>query len=374
MIRLETITLREIRLPLRQPFVSSAGRVEVRRCVLTELVTDRGVAAWGECVALEDPSYLPETLDSAWHALERWICPLLLGARFQEPREVSELLEQKIRGNRMARAAVEMPCWVLEAVDQEQSLAALLGGERSRVATGVALGLAGSVQETVARVQQAIAEGYQRIKLKIAPGMDFDLISAVRRAVGPEVRLTVDANGAYTLESAAALQRLDALGLEMIEQPLSWEDLACHAELQGQLETPLCLDESVTSVERARRMVELGSATILNLKAGRVGGLAPAVEIHDLCRKHGIPLWCGGMLESGIGRAYNVALASLPGFTLPGDLSPSARYWHRDVVTPPWTMDSEGWVQVPRHQPGLGVEVDRDYVEDLTTRKRVLRR
>ncbi|MCH9647033.1 MAG: o-succinylbenzoate synthase [Deltaproteobacteria bacterium] len=372
MIRLETLTLREIRLPLRQPFVSSAGTVEVRRSVLTELVTDTGVIAWGECVALEEPSYLPETLEAAWHALGEWIGPLVLGSNFRQPEEVGELLQRKIRGHRMARAAVEMPCWVVEALQQRKSLAALLGGERSRVATGVALGLAGGIPETVAQAQQAVQEGYQRIKLKITPGMDFDLVAAVREAVGPEVMLTVDANAAYTPDSAAALERLDTLHLGMIEQPLSWEDLARHAELRDQLETPLCLDESVTSVERARRMVELGSATVLNLKAGRVGGLGPALEIHQLCRDHGIPLWCGGMLESGIGRAYNVALASLPGFDLPGDLSPSARYWRRDVVTPPWTMDAEGWVQVPRHQPGLGVEVDRDYIDDLTVRKKVL--
>jgi O-succinylbenzoate synthase len=373
MFRLHSLTLRQIRLPLLRPFASAQGSLAVRPCLLTELVTDAGLVAWGECVALPEPSYLPETLGTAWLALEKWIAPALLGRRFEHPRQVHELLEQQIRGHRMAKAAVEMPCWELEAQRRELPLARLLGGERRRVATGVALGLEGGAAEVARRAQEAVAEGYQRVKVKIAPGEEWAVASAVRAAIGPAVPLSVDANGAYTLATAQALAHLETLNLAMIEQPLDWQDLAQHAELQRRLRTPLCLDESVTSVARARRMIELGSARILNLKAGRVGGFTAALEIHRLCREHGIPLWCGGMLESGIGRAYNVALASLPGFELPGDLSPSARYWRRDVVIPPWTMDGEGWVKVPLERPGLGVEVDRDYVRELTVRQVELR-
>jgi O-succinylbenzoate synthase len=272
----------------------------------------------------------------------------------------------------MAKAAVEMGVWVVAAERAGVPLARLLGGTRDTIETGISLGIQRSPEALVERARAALAEGYRKVKLKIEPGADVEYVTAVREALGPDAPLMADANNAYTLADAAHLARLDALGLMMIEQPLAWDDLVQHAELQRRLATPLCLDESITSLDRARDMVALGAGRIVNIKPGRVGGLAQSVAIHDHCLAHGVPVWCGGMLESGIGRACNVALASLPGFTKPGDVSPSARYWARDVVTPEWTMSDDGLVRVPLDRPGLGVDVDVDRIEDLTARKLVL--
>jgi O-succinylbenzoate synthase len=240
------------------------------------------------------------------------------------------------------------------------------------VATGISLGIQATPDALVERARAARAAGYNKIKLKIAPGMDIPFVAAVREALGPEVHLMVDANSAYTLADADHLAQLDAFDLIMLEQPLGQDDLVRHAALQQRIRTPLCLDESILDVQRAEDMIALGSGRIVNIKPGRVGGFTSSVAIHELCRAHGIPVWCGGMLESGIGRAYNIALASLPNFTLPGDLSPSARYWERDIVTPEWTMDAAGMVRVPRDRTGIGVDVDVGRVDDLTVRREVL--
>jgi len=240
------------------------------------------------------------------------------------------------------------------------------------VETGISLGIEPDPASLVEKALRARASGYRKIKLKIQPGSDVAFVQAVREALGPEVALMVDANSAYTPADGEHLARLDACDLIMIEQPLAHDDLVRHAALQKRLSTPLCLDESITGVDRAEDMLALGAGRIINIKPGRVGGFGPSISIHDLCQQAGVPVWCGGMLESGIGRAYNVALASLPGFTLPGDLSPSARYWARDIVDPEWTMDDEGFVTVPRATPGLGIEVDLDRIEDLTVRREVL--
>jgi O-succinylbenzoate synthase len=371
---LARLVLREIRLPLKEPFRISSGEVAERRILLLELTDADGVQVWAECVAGEFPNYSPETIDTAWLALSAWIAPRVLGRAFAGPQEVASVLEQDFRGHRMAKAAVEMGLWALAAVREGQSLSRFLGGTREEIATGISLGIQATPELLVEKAARALEQGYRKIKLKIQPGRDVAFVRAVREALGPEAPLMADANNAYRLADADRLVALDAFGLLMIEQPLAWDDLVRHAELQKRLKTPICLDESITGPDQAEAMVLLGSGRIINIKPGRVGGFSASKAIHDFCARHGIPVWCGGMLESGVGRAYNVALASLPNFVLPGDLSPSARYWERDIVTPEWTMDSRGMVQVPRDVPGLGVSVDRDRVEQLTVRCEVLPR
>jgi o-succinylbenzoate synthase len=372
-IRLDRIILREIRLPLREPFRISSGEMRERRILLCELSSADGAHVWSECVVDDAPNYSPETLDTAWPTIARWLAPRLLGRAIDAPGAVHDILAQDVRGHNMAKAALEMGCWALAATQAGTPLARFLGGTREQIATGISLGIQASPEALVAKAAAALAEGYQKVKIKIAPGRDVEWVAAVRAAVGAGAHLMADANNAYTLDDADRLAALDDLDLMMIEQPLAWDDIMRHAELQRRLRTPLCLDESITSLERAQDMVALGAGRIINIKPGRVGGFAQSLAIHDYCAGHGIPVWCGGMLESGIGRAYNVALASLPNFRLPGDLSPSARYWSQDIVTPEWTMDAQGMVRVPLDEPGLGVAVDRARVEALTVRTEELR-
>ena len=370
---IQRITLREIRLPLREPFRISSGTESERRILLLELAAADGLHAWSECVASATPHYSPETIDTGWLAIREWAAPRVLGRALGTAAEVGRALERGFRGHPMAKAAVEMGWWALEAQRRGVSLAELLGGTRRRIETGISLGIQPSPEALIDKVRRAVAAGYRKVKIKIEPGADLDYLRAVRDALGPEPALMADANSAYTLADADHLRKLDALDLMMIEQPLAWDDLRRHAELQKRLATPICLDESITDLARAEDMLALKSGRIVNIKPGRVGGFGAAVAIHDLGRENDVPVWCGGMLESGVGRAYNVALASLSGFTLPGDLSPSARYWERDVVVPEWTMDGEGTVEVPWSMPGIGVEVDRDRVEDLTVRAETVR-
>jgi o-succinylbenzoate synthase len=368
MIELVRITLREIRLALKEPFRISSGVVTERRIALLELEDAGGTIAWSECVAGETPNYSPETIDTAWLAIRAWVAPRVLRRRFEHPREVHPALQEDFRGHEMAKAAVEMGCWELEARVQGTSLSELLGGTQERVPVGVSLGIQSTPDALVERAVNAARQGYRKIKLKIKPGSDIAFVRAVRAAL-PDTHLMADANNAYTLEHADHLAQLDEFNLTMIEQPLEREDLVRHAQLQKRLRTPICLDESITSVTRAEDMITLGSGRIVNIKPGRVGGFTSSIAIHDLCQRHGIPVWCGGMLESGVGRGHNVALASLPNFSMPGDLSPSSRYWARDVVTPEWTMDADGMVRVPLDQPGIGVRVDLDRIDDLTSRR-----
>ena len=368
MLQIDRIVLREIRLPLREPFQISSGTVSERRICLLELHHPDGVSEWAECVAEAQPNYSPETIDTAWLAIREWVAPRVLGRTFTGPEEVHPVLQSNFRGHNMAKAAVEMGVWALAARLQDRPLAELLGGTRERIATGISLGIQPSPDALVQKARAAHEEGYRKVKIKIKPGADVAYIQAVRDVLGRDAHLMADANSAYTLDDADHLARLDDFGLMMIEQPLDHDDLVRHAVLQRRLRTPLCLDESITGLDRAEDMIQLGSGGIINIKPGRVGGFTASRAIHDLCRASDIPVWCGGMLESGIGRAHNVALASLPGFTLPGDLSPSARYWERDIVSPEWTMDQEGMVRVPRDQPGLGVEVDRGRIDDLSVR------
>ena len=370
-VRLDQITLREIRLPLKEPFRISSGVCTERRILLLELRDADGAEVWAECVAGEQPNYSAETIDTAWYAITTWVAPRVIGSTFGNPAAVRPELERDFRGHPMAKAAVEMGCWALAAERAAAPLARLLGGTRTAIPTGISLGIQSTPAALVERALAASAAGYRKVKLKIKPGADVEYVAAVRAAVGPGVALMADANSAYTLADADRLAELDAFGLTMIEQPLGREDLVQHAALQRRLATPICLDESITDADRARDMIALGSGRVVNIKPGRVGGFASSIAIHDVCQAAGVPVWCGGMLESGVGRAYNVALASLPNFALPGDLSPSARYWERDVVAPEWTMDG-GLVAVPLDRPGIGVTVDADRVDDLTVRSEVL--
>lgn len=373
MIHFRKITLREISLPLREPFRISSGVETTRRILLTELTDADGVTVWSECVAGSGPNYSPETIDTSWIALTAWIAPRVLGKTFSDPGALDAALEKGFRGHRMAKASVEMASWCLTAERNATSLAETLGGTRDEIPVGISLGIQPTPEQLVEKARAAWSEGYHKIKLKIQPGSDVRFVSAVREALGPDAPLMVDANNAYTLDDLDTLVRLDAFGLMMMEQPLAWDDVVRHATLHARVNTPICLDESITSVERAEDMIALKSGNIVNIKPGRVGGFTSSKAIHDLCETHGIPVWCGGMLESGIGRGYNVALASLPNFTIPGDLSPSARYWQQDLVRPEWTMSDKGMVTVPRATPGLGVEIDTDGIEDLTVRREDLR-
>ncbi|HEX2165663.1 MAG TPA: o-succinylbenzoate synthase [Longimicrobiales bacterium] len=366
------IELREIRLPLREPFRISSGEVSERRILLVRTTDRDGVSVWSECVAGEQPNYSPETIDTARLALREWFAPRLLAEAIAGAEVADALLASGVRGHRMARAALEMAVWTLEAQHAGMPLAHRLGGTRAAVEVGISIGIQHSPAELVDRARDAMAAGYRKIKLKVAPGADVEYVAAVREALGDSAPLMVDANNAYSLDDAATLARLDAFGLIMIEQPLDHEDIVRHAELQRALRTPICLDESITSIDRAQDMITLGSGRIVNIKPGRVGGFAQSIAIHDLCASHDVPVWCGGMLESGIGRACNVALASLPNFRIAGDLSPSARYWSRDIVKPEWTM-TDGMIKVPE-APGLGVSVDVDFIDDLTVSRESLRR
>lgn len=372
MLDIAKLTLREIALPLKEPFESASGRVESRRILLVEIKNQHGTSGWAECVAMAGPDYSPETIDTAWIMIRDWVAPRLMGREFNKPEEVHLLLERHFRGNEMAKGAVEMAVWDLSGQIEGMSLAEVLGGKRDKVPTGIAIGLQESPKALAAKAMAACEEGYQRIKVKIQPGRDIQYIRAVFAELGPDGDVMVDANGAYTHEDFSHIGKLDEFGLLMIEQPLAWDDLRHHAELQSNIRTPICLDESIYSLARTQEMIDLKAAEVVNIKPGRVGGFANAIAIHDLCQENDIPVWCGGMLESGIGRAHNVALATLPNFVIPGDLSPSARYWEEDIVEPEWTMDGEGNVAVPRDKPGMGVTVNLERVESLTVRSETL--
>lgn len=368
-MKIRRIHLREIHLPLKEAFEISSGSVQTRRILLLQLESAEGATVWGECVAESHPNYYPDTIDTARIAIKDWIAPRVLNRDFENPADIHDVLEQDFRGHSMAKAAVEMGAWALAAELEKTPLSKLIGGTRDKVAVGISLGIRKSPEELAAKVKESAVVGYKKVKIKIKPGKDIDYVKKAREAVGQLFPLMVDANNAYTLDDTEKLKRLDDFSLLMIEQPLAWDDLVRHAQLQKELRTPICLDESISNVQRAEDMIKLGSGRIINIKPGRVGGFTSSKRIHDLCQGHKIPVWCGGMLESGIGRAYNVALASLPNFTLPGDISPSSRYWERDIVSPEWTMDTSGFIKVPLDKPGIGVTVDTEYVERLTVWK-----
>jgi len=363
-VKIERVEIREIRMQLREPFEISTGVSYDRRVLLVTLHSD-GITAWGECVAGETPTYSYETTDTAWSILTGLILPRVAGAVMESPADLLPVFEG-IRGHPMARAAVEMAAWDLEAKAADRSLASLVGGVRDSVPVGVSIGLQETDEELYRKVGDYVEEGYKRIKVKIKPGRDVFMLGGLRDRY-PDVPIMADANSAYSLDDLPRLRELDELDLMMIEQPLAHDDYLDHARLQSELVTPICLDESIRSVRDAALALEIGACRIINVKPGRVGGLSSAKAIHDLCVEHQIPVWCGGMLESGVGRAHNVALASLPGFTLPGDISASRRYWSEDIVTPEFVLDG-GTVAVPSG-PGIGVEVREDLVDAWAVRK-----
>jgi O-succinylbenzoate synthase len=372
MIKIQSITLREIVLPLKEVFQISSGATTDRRIFLLQLQDADGTEAWSECVAGRKPNYFPETIDTSWLAITDWLAERVLSREFESLEAVSPELNKNIRGHNMAKGALEMGIWALAAEKQGLALSKLLGGSREQIGTGISLGIQESPAALVEKVRASLSQGYLKVKMKIKPGMDFEFVAAVREELGDEAPLMVDANNAYTLHDVTHLQQLDHFGLMMIEQPLAWDDVVQHATLQKELQTPICLDESITSLAKAEDMVALGSGKIVNIKPGRLGGFASSISVHDFCADNNIPVWCGGMLESGVGRAHNVALASLSNFVLPGDVSPSSRYWEKDIVQPEWKMDENGMVSVPVEKPGIGVTVDMDRVDDLTVRSQQL--
>ena len=367
-MRLRGFTLREVRIPLVAPFETSMERTTVRRIVLVEANVD-GQIGWGECVAGETPSYSPETTETGWHILRDFLWPLLKGKEFPSAADVWDQLDW-VRGHNMAKAALESAIWDAEAKLKGIPLAKLLGGTRTEIASGVSVGIKQSLEELVQAVQVELEAGYQRIKIKIKPGIDVEPVRRLRKEF-PGIKLMVDANSAYRAEDVPVLKKLDEFYLMMLEQPLGWDDLYGHVELQKQLETPICLDECIHTEEQAKAAMELGACRIINIKMGRVGGYTVARRIHDLCQANGVPVWCGGMLESGIGRAHNIALSTLPNFTLPGDVTASKRYWAEDIIEPEVTVSRQGTITIPTG-PGIGYEPRMDRIEALTIRKEVL--
>ena len=364
-MRLESIELHLIRMPLLHPFETSVGRTTGRRIVLVHVRDGEGSDGWGECVADEHPYYSEEWTESAWFALEQFLIPACLGEEFSAAGDLQHLMRH-VRRNRMAKAALEAAAWDLEAQRKNVPLWQLLGGTEREIPCGVSIGLQSSIDVLVETIARELSAGYQRIKIKIKPGHDRDLVAAVRREF-PGVPLMVDANSAYTLQDADLLQALDSLELMMIEQPLAHDDLFDHARLQKMIRSPICLDESICSIDDARHALDLGSCRIINIKMGRVGGHSEVVKIEKLCRERGAPVWCGGMLEAGIGRAHNIALSTLPGFILPGDVSASARYWVEDIIDPPVTVTGAGTI-VPPSGPGIGFLVNADRIRALEER------
>ncbi len=361
-MHLDRITLHHLRMPLVAPFETSFGRITDRECILIE-VRSEGLIGWGECVADRDPGYAYETTGTAWHILTEFLVPAILDQDVAGPADFQARVSQ-VRGHLMAKAGLELALWDLLGKRAGKSLRELLGGTRDRVDVGVSVGLQASPAALVETVGRYLAQGYGRIKIKIKPGRDIGDAEAVRRAF-PDIRLQVDANSAYTLETAPALRPLDDLALLLIEQPLDEDDIWDHSKLQAQFRTPICLDESILSARHARQALEMKSCQVINIKAGRVGGLTEAVAIHDVCRAAGVPVWCGGMLETGVGRAGNLALASLPGFTLPGDISATERYYAEDVTEERFSLNPDSTIRVP-DGVGLGITVSEDAVTRFT--------
>ena len=364
-MKISRVELREIQLPLVHFFETSFGRTTTRRIVLVRVEAD-GLTGWGEVTCGEDPFYSYETTETAWHILRDYLVPWSLGQNWAGSREAPTHF-LPIRGHNMAKAALENALWDIEAQQAGMPLAKLIGGTREEIPCGVSLGIQDTVEELLDRIQIEREAGYQRIKLKIKPGWDVEVLERVR-AKFPQLPLMVDANSAYTLADLPRLKLLDQFFLMMIEQPLGWDDLLDHAKLQRELATPICLDESIHSAEDARQAIEIGACKIINIKLGRVGGFTAACRVHDVCHVHKIPVWCGGMLESGVGRAHNIALSTLAGFCLPGDVSASRRYWQEDIIDPEVTVSAQGTICVPQ-RPGLGYLPHLERIEKLTVRK-----
>jgi O-succinylbenzoate synthase len=337
--------------------------------VLVRVRDREGAEGWGECTAGEGPFYCEEWTDSAWDTLKTYLAPMVLGREVERASSIFSLM-RAVRGNRMAKAALETACWDLEARRAGAPLWKHLGGARREIACGVSIGIQDTVEELLEKISRELDAGYQRIKIKIKPGWDVNVLEKVR-ARFPEIRLMGDANSAYSLADAPLFRAMDEFDLMMVEQPLAYDDILDHAELQKQVRTPVCLDESIRTPADATHAIGLAACRIINVKLGRVGGHVEAQSVERICRERGIAVWCGGMLESGIGRAHNIAMATLEGFTLPGDVSASSRYWEEDIIEPPVTVTPSGTIVAP-DGPGIGFEVNSRRIEKLTVRKEVI--
>jgi O-succinylbenzoate synthase len=363
-MKIERVEIREIQMRLRAPFETSFGVMQNRRILLLQ-VHAGGVSGWGEGTATEGPFYISETIDTTWIMLRDFLIPRVLGKEIGSAQEVPELL-QPIRGNEMAKAVLENAIWHLESLVRGLPLYQTIGGTMPEIACGVSLGIQTTIDRMVATVEREVAAGYQRIKLKIKPGKDVAVLREVRRRF-PDIQLSIDANSAYSLSDVNHLKQFDDFRLLMIEQPLQWDDMYDHSRLQAQIATPICLDESIHNLRHAQAAVEMGACRVVNIKLGRVGGHTEASRIQAHCASAGIPVWCGGMMESGIGRAHNIAMSTQPGFIWPGDVSASQRYWDEDIIEPDVKVTRHGTISVPQ-TPGLGYEIRERRIHDLTVR------
>ncbi len=367
-MRIDIVTLREIRMRLRAPFETSFGSVQDRRLLLVEIQSE-GLSGWGEVTAMEGPFYNAETTDTAWLILRGFLIPSVLGKHFESASDMAAAMAP-VRGHEMAKAALENAVWDIEAQSKGISLGRLLGGTLTEIPCGVSLGIQPAIDTLLPIVERELAAGYRRIKLKIKPGKDVAVVAAVRRRY-PEITLSVDANSAYSLEDIEHLKKLDEFGLLMIEQPLQWDEVYYHSKLQAQLTTPICLDESIYNVRHASAAIEMGACRVVNIKLGRVGGHTEARRMQAMCAAKAIPVWCGGMMESGIGRVHNIAMSTQAGFIWPGDVSASRRYWEEDIIDPEVTVSSQGTIGAPQ-SPGLGYAVRTKRIEQLTVTREVL--
>ncbi|WP_047152283.1 o-succinylbenzoate synthase [Aneurinibacillus tyrosinisolvens] len=368
-MKLERITLRHLQMELKAPFTTSFGTFKMKDFILVEAVDADGAVGWGESVAFHAPWYNEETLKTNWHMLEDYLIPLAFKETIVHPDEISARFAF-IRKNNMAKSALEGAVWDLYAKKNKQPLSKALGGKKNEIEVGISIGIQESVGDLLKLIDNYVSEGYRRMKVKIKPGWDVEVMRDVRRHF-PDIALMADANSAYTLADIDRLKALDEFNLTMIEQPLTPDDIVDHAKLQAELTTPICLDESIHSYDDARKAIDLGSCKIINIKIGRVGGLTESKKIHDLCKENNIPVWCGGMLESGVGRAHNIAITTLENFTMPGDTAASSRYWERDIIEPEVTVHN-GLITVPQHS-GIGYEVNRKQVEEYTVSSKTYR-
>jgi len=368
-MKIEAITLREIGMPLVHFFETSFGRTTSRRILLITAHCE-GADGWGECVAGEDPFYSSEWTDGAWDVTARYLAPALVGQKLNAARDCAALFS-RVRGHAMAKAALENALWDAEAKQKRQPLWQLLGGTRREIACGVSIGIQDSVEQLLEKIQTELAAGYRRIKIKVKPGWDVNVLEQIRSRWS-EITLSCDANSAYTLDQTEHLRSFDQFNLLMIEQPLWHDDIFYHARLQREVRTAISLDESIVSARAAAVALDLGACRIINIKVGRVGGLSEAIKVHNICRDHKIPVWCGGMLESGIGRAHNIALSTLENFSLPGDVSASKRYWKEDIIDPEVQVSPQGVIAISS-EPGTGYRVKEDLIEKLTVRKETIR-
>ena len=368
-MKIEAITLREIQMPLVHFFETSFGRTYSRRILLVTVHCE-GVDGWGESVVGEDPFYSSEWIETAWPTLTHYLIPALLGKRIDSGRDVPALFA-KVRAHPMAKAALENALWEAEAIAKKQPLWKMLGGTRQEIPCGVSIGIQDSVEQLLDKIQTELAAGYRRIKVKVKPGWDVNVLERIRSRWA-DITLSCDANSAYTLDQVEHLRKLDQFNLLMIEQPLWNDDIYYHARLQKELRTSICLDESIVNARSASFALDIAACRIINVKVGRVGGFTEALAIHNICQSHHVPVWCGGMLETGVGRAHNIALSSLPGFSLPGDVSASKRYWKEDIIEPEVEVSPQGMIAIS-DQMGTGYRVKPDLIDKLTVRKQTLR-